>query len=52
MPRFSITAARTTDKLSLYIISIYRAYTSYMHTPCQKNVISLLLLYIRSYILG
>jgi hypothetical protein len=49
---FSITTARTTNKLNLYIISIYRVYTSYIRTPYQKNIISLLLLYIRSYILG
>ena len=52
MLQFSITTAGTTNKLYLYIISIYRAYAGYMRTPCRKNIISLLLLYIHSYILG
>ena len=52
MLQFSITATRTTDKLYLHIISIYRAYAGYIRTPCRKNIISLLLLYTRSYILG
>ena len=49
---FSITTTRITNKLYLYIISIYRAYAGYMRTPCRKNIVSLLLLYIRSCILG
>ena len=52
MLQFSITAARTTNELYLYIISIYRAYAGYIYTLCRKNIVSLLLLYIRSYILG
>ena len=52
MLQFSITTARITNKLYLYIISIYRAYTGYIRTLYQKNIISLLLLYTRSYILG
>ena len=49
---FSITTAGTTNTLYLYIISIYRAYMGYIRTLYRKNIISLLLLYIRSYILG
>ena len=52
MPQFSITATRITNKLYLYIISIYCVYTGYIRTPCRKNIISLLLLYTRSYVLG
>ena len=52
MPQFNITAARITNKLNLHIISIYRAYASHMRTPCRKNIVSLLSLYTRSYILG
>ena len=52
MLQFSITTARITNKLYLYIISIYRVYTGYIRTPCRKNIVSLLLLYTRSYILG
>ena len=51
MPQFSITATGITNKLYLYIISIYRAYAGYIRTLCRKNIISLLLLYTRSYIL-
>ena len=51
MLQFSITATRITNKLYLYIISIYCVYASYIRTLCQKNIISLLLLYIYSYIL-
>ena len=51
MLQFSITAARTTNKLYLYIISIYRVYASYIRTLYRKNIISLLLLYTHSYIL-
>jgi len=49
---FSITTARITNKLDLYIISIYCAYASHIYTLCQKDIISLLLLYTRSYVLG
>ena len=49
---FSITAARITDKLYLYIISIYSIYTGYMRTPCRKNIISLFSLHTRSCVLG
>jgi len=49
---FSITAARITNKLYLYIISIYRAYAGYIRTLCRKNIVSLLSLYTRSCILG
>ena len=52
MPWFSITAARTTNELYLHIISIYRAYAGYIRTLCRKNIVSLLLLYICSCILG
>ena len=52
MLQFSITATRITNKLYLYIISIYCVYMGHIYTLCQKNIISLLLLYIRSYILG
>ena len=51
MLQFSITTTRITDKLNLYIISIYYAYTGYTRTLYQKNIISLLSLYTRSYIL-
>ena len=49
MLQFSITAARITNKLYLYIISIYRVYAGYIYTLYRKKNISLLLLYIRSY---
>jgi len=52
MPWFSITAAGITDKLDLYIISIYYAYAGHTRTPCRKNIISLLSLHTRSYVLG
>ena len=48
---FSIIITKITNKLYLYIVSIYYIYTSYMYTPFQKNIISLFLLYIYSYIL-
>ena len=52
MLQFSITTTRITNKLYIYIISIYHAYVGYIRTLYWKNIISLLLLYIYSYILG